>query len=204
MFPVSTTSGYSPTVTDASGNTTSTVVVPRFSATEVGPATIGNVVAASTTLLIPLAEKTGPFDTGISIANTTADPFGTSGGGAAPTAGEITLDFFPRTNTGAGTPFTLSTSGTVRPGLGLSSDGKLAAGGTWTVLLSELLTAAAQTGDFVGYIFVRTNFLLAHGMATVTDFRTFSLATQVLVLPPPALVSRTNPGGTNSAESLNQ
>src|SRR5262249_23671277 len=112
----------------------------------------------------------------------------------------LTLDFFPRTATGAGTAFQLVTSSTVKPGTGLSADGTLAAGGTWTVLLSELLTAANQTGDFVGYIFIRTDFLNAHGMATVTDFKTFSLASQVLVLDPPSVNSRNK----NPSESLNQ
>ena len=105
-----------------------------------------------------------------------------------------------RTSTGAGTPFSLTTSATVRPGLGLSADGTLAAGGTWTVLLSEMLTAAGQTGDFVGYIFIQTNFLLAHGAATISDFRTYSLAAPIHVLPPPAQFSRNLLG----SESLNQ
>jgi len=200
MFPVAGT-GYLTQVTNSAGSTTSTVVFPRYNAAEVGPATIGNVIAATTTLLLPLAEKLAVgFDTGISIANTTADPFGASNGGATATAGKLTFDFFPRTTTGAGTPFSLTTSATVKPGTGLSADGTLAAGGTWTALLSELLTAAAQPGDFVGYIFIRTDFLNAHGMATVSDFKTTSLASQVLVLDPPSITSRSK----NASESLNQ
>ncbi len=201
MFPTTSSSGYVSSVTDTSGDTTSRVV-PRFNAKEVGgPLTIGNIVAASTTLLLPLADKLGVFDTGISVANTTADPFGTNGG-ATPTAGKLTLDFFPRNaaNNGAGTPFNLTTSATVKPGAGLSADGTLAAGGTWTVLLSELLAAAGQTADFTGYIFIRTDFLNAHGMATITDFKGFSLASQVLVLSPPTVTGRSS----TAVESLNQ
>jgi hypothetical protein len=161
----------------------------------VGPITVVNIVPISTTMLIPYATVLSPFDTGIAIANTTADPFG-SGGGATPQAGTITFDFFPSTATGAGTSFSVTTSSTIRPGAGLSSDGTLAAGATFTALLSEVLTAAGQTGNFIGYIFIRTNFAHAHGVATITDFRTFSLATHVLVLPAPSTTPRA--GGTEA------
>jgi hypothetical protein len=159
---------------------------PRFAAVEVGPATIANVVAAATNLLVPFAVRDLGFDTGIALANTTADPFGTAGGGATPVAGALTLSFFPRAATGgAGTSFTLVTSATARPGVGLSADGTLAAGATWTVLLSELLTSAGQTGSFTGYIFIRADFLGAHGAPFVSDFRNFTSFTPMLVLPQP-------------------
>jgi hypothetical protein len=173
---------------------------PRFAQEDVGPVTIVNIVASNTTLLIPFAVRDGAFDTGISIANTTADPFGASGGGATPAAGTIQLNFFPRAAAGAGTSFSLTTSATVRPGIGLSTDGTLAAGSTWTVLLSELLTAAGQTGSFTGYIFIQTNFINAHGAPFVSDFRNFTSFSPALVLPPPATAPRT--GGGTGVESL--
>src|SRR5436309_9394773 len=158
---------------------------------DVGPTTIVNIVPANTVMLMPYALVLPPFDTGLAVANTTKDPFGTSAGGATPGNGTITVDFFPTTSTGgAGTPFSLTTSSTVKTGSGLSSDGTLAAGATWTVLLSQLLTAAGQTGSFNGYIFIRANFLDAHGTATISDFKTYSLTANVLVLPPPATTPR--------------
>ena len=164
---------------------------PAFVEGDVGPTTIVNIVPANTVMLIPYALVLLPYDTGIAIANTTKDPFGTSAGGATPGNGTITVDFFPTTSTGgAGTPFSLTTSSTVKTGSGLSSDGTLAAGATWTVLLSQLLTAAGQTASFNGYIFIRANFLDAHGTATISDFRTYSLTANVLVLPPPATTPR--------------
>jgi len=170
---------------------------PTFTDVEVGPVTVVNIVAASTTLLMPYAITLPPYDTGLAIANTTADPFGVGSGGATPASGTIVLNFYPTSATGgAGTPFTLTTSATVRPGGGLSSDGTLAAGATWTVLLSQLLTAAGQTGNFTGYVFVQTNFLDAHGTATISDFKTYSLTSNVLVLSPPATTPR------STAESL--
>jgi hypothetical protein len=174
---------------------------PCFAQADNGPITVVNIVPTNTTLLIPYAAVLSPFDTGLAISNTSADPFGSAGGGAAPSAGTIRLDFFPTLSTGgAGTPFSLTTSATVRPGAGLSSDGTLAAGATWTVLLSQALTAAGQTGNFIGYLFVQANFLNAHGAATISDFRTYSLSSNVLVLLPPATSPRSAPVG--GAESL--
>jgi len=176
---------------------------PCFTEAEVGPVTVINILPTQTTLLMPYALTLAPYDTGVAIANTTADPFGATGGGAIAGAGTISANFFPTTSTGgAGTPFSLTTSSTVRPGGGLSSDGTLAAGATWTVLLSQLLTAAGQTGNFTGYVFFTTNFLDAHGTATISDFRTYSLTANVLVLPPPATASRSTP--TLGSENLNQ
>ena len=166
---------------------------PTFAQADSGPITVVSIIPASTTLLLPYALVLAPYDTGLAVANTTADPFGSSGGGATAQAGTITLNFFPTATAGggAGTPFSLTTSSTIRPGAGLSSDGTLAAGATWTVLLSQALSAAGQTGNFVGYVFIQTNFLNAHGTATISDFRTYSLAANVLVLSPPQTLSRT-------------
>jgi hypothetical protein len=175
---------------------------PCFTETEVGPVTVINILPTQSTLLMPYAITLPPYDTGFAIANTTSDPFGATGGGAIAGSGTITLNFFPTASTGgAGTPFSLTTSSTTRPGAGLSSDGTLASGATWTVLLSQLLTAAGQTGNFTGYIFITTNFLDGHGTATISDFRTYSLTSNVLVLPPPATVSRSTP--TIGFEALN-
>jgi hypothetical protein len=167
---------------------------PTFIQADVGPLTVVNITAASTTLLLPLAEKVGAFDTGISIANTTSDLFTAAGGGAIPSPGSLKFDFFNTTATGAATPCTLQTSATVRPGFGIAADGTIPAGATYVVLLSQLLPASnCAPGDFVGYIFVTANFLNAHGQVTISDFKSFSLAGNVLVLPPPAVVPRAAP-----------
>ena len=206
MFPVSTTpfdttsSGNGPGGITLTGLPTETGGYPTFTDLEVGPLTIVNIVPASTTMLMPYALVLAPFDTGLAIANTTADPFGTGSGGATPASGTVVLNFFPTTATGAGTSFSLTTSSTNRPGTGLSSDGTLAPGATWSVLLSQLLTAAGQTGTFQGYVFIQANFLDAHGTATISDFRTYSLTAEVLVLPPPATSPRS--GGAGSVEVL--
>jgi hypothetical protein len=184
------------------GQPTTSDGYPKFAQADVGPVTVGNIVSATTTLLVPFAVRDLGFDTGISLANTTADPFGSlGGGGATASSGTVRLDFFPRSATGgAGTAFSMTTTATTRPGIGLSSDGTLAAGATWTVLLSELLTAAGQTGSFTGYIFMTTNFLNAHGAPFVSDFRNFTSFTPMLVLPPPISAGRSS--GVGGFESL--
>jgi hypothetical protein len=170
---------------------------PRFAAGDIA-VTIGSVVSPTTALLIPYAVKVGAYDTGIAIANTTMDPFGAQTGSATPTNGTITFTLFPRTDTGAGTSFPLTTSATVRPGVGLATDGTLVAGGTWTGLVTDLMTAAGKTGDFFGYIFIQTNFLNAHGAAYIFNGAGFTSASPVLVLPPPAGTPR-----NGTVEALN-
>jgi hypothetical protein len=171
---------------------------PNFVVATLGPITIGNIVSANTTMLVPYVVKTGPYDTGIAIANTTMDPFGGSGGGATPQAGTMTFTLYPRTATGAGTAISVTTSATKIFGAGLATDGTLVAGGTWTGLLSDILTAAGTTGDFFGYIFIQANFLDAHGAGYIFNGAGFTSSTPVLVLGPPAGSPR-----TANVESLN-
>jgi hypothetical protein len=164
--------------------------------------TIGSIVSANTTLLIPYAVRVGAYDTGIAIANTTLDPFGASGGGATPSAGTLTITMFPRNATGADPSFAITTSSTVRPGVGLSTSGTLVAGGVWTGLMSDIMTAAGKTGDYFGYIFIQANFLNAHGAAYIFNGAGFTSATPVLVLAPPASFPRNNPVSTTTGAEI--
>jgi hypothetical protein len=164
--------------------------------------TIGSIVSANTTMLIPYAVRVGAYDTGIAIANTTLDPFGASGGGATPSAGTLTLTMFPRNATGADPSFALTTSSTVRPGVGLSTSGTLVAGGVWTGLMSDIMTAAGKTGDYFGYIFIQANFLNAHGAAYIFNGAGFTSATPVLVLAPPASNPRNSPISTTTGAEV--
>jgi len=184
---------------DANSVATAANGYPCFAnANAIGPLTLVNVIPAQTTMLIPYATVGGGYDTGIAIANTTADPFGTATGGAIAQSGTITLDFFPQlAGGGAGTPSTLTTSATVQNPTGLTgADGTLAAGGSWTTLLSGLLPKATPpiTGSFNGYVFVRTNFLAAHGVFYPTNAfsgGTFTAGSLMLILPQPISTPRT-------------
>jgi len=164
-----------------------------------GPAIV-SIVPANTTLLIPFAVASGGFDTGIAIANTSADPFGPQG--ATPQAGTVTVNLFPSTATGAGTTVSFTTSATKLAGTGIAADGTIPAGATWTVNLSQLLPLAGQTGGFIGYIFVQANFLPAHGAAYVYNGAGFTSSTPVLVLPPPSTNNRNGNNAGLGAEVL--
>jgi hypothetical protein len=135
----------------------------------------------ATALLVPLfmsktvdvAQWGGPayYDTGLAIANTTADPGKSKMGidnAAIKQSGKINFYIFVQGET---TPVTYVT-GAASPGSGLDADGNLPAGSTYIVLASEILTAAGLdvTDNFQGYMIVVTNFTNAHGIEYVGDF----------------------------------
>ncbi len=178
---------------------------PRFVQADTETVTVASIIAANTTMLVPylLYDPAIAYDTGIAIANTTKDP-GFSPGGAVATAGALTFSLYPRTATGAGTALTVTTSASqqITGSAGLSTDGTLASGGLFSVLLKDLYKAAggAAGTSFYGYMFVQASFLNGHGISFITDFTKFTSFTPVLVLQPPATNSRSAP--TNGAESL--
>jgi len=207
------------TATMTPNSTVSTIVggVPtgtavKYDTAQVGPVTIANVAQATSTLLLPYFAKTVSgsvvYETGVAVANTTKDPFTT--GGATAAAGTVRVDLFPRTTGaagGAGTQTTIQTSASVRPGgngSGLDANGNTAAGGTWTFSIGDLLAAAspAVTVDpatgYIGYAFIQTNFVDAHGLAYILENGSIRGTVPLLVLPPTSLTSR----NTVSNESL--
>jgi len=157
--------------------------VPRYQQVLI-PATPITVVLfpPSNTVLLDTFAFVGPgYNTGIAIANTTVDPFGTAGGGATSSSGAVS--FFMVKNDGTTKSYTTTTGS---PGSGLSGAGIVAAGSTYVVNLSELLTAANFGSTFTGYVFITANFTHAHGTATIytTSTGAQALASPVLVLPP--------------------
>jgi hypothetical protein len=179
---------------DATDLPTTSGGFPRF-ADNSTVITVGSIVAPSTNLLIPYAvvDNSILYDTGIALANTTLDPFTT--GGATPASGPVKVTVFPRNNAGgAGTSFSFTTSATKRPGQGLSSDGTLAAGATWTVLLSAIMAQEGVTGPLTGYIIIETTFRNAHGITFISDFGAgpfnFTSFSPMNVMAPPSQTDR--------------
>ena len=177
---------------------------PRFTQADTDTVTVASIIAANTTMLVPylLYDSAIAYDTGIAVANTTKDP-GFSPGGAVATAGALTFSLYPRTATGAGTALTVTTSSSqqITGSAGLSTDGTLASGGLFSVLLKDLYKAAGGTGtSFYGYMFIQASFLNAHGISFITDFTKFTSFSPVLVLQPPSTNSRSAP--TGGAETL--
>jgi len=178
-------------VAGAINTPTATGGYPRFAVAATSAVTVYSIFAARTNLLVPYLVSDGTFDTGIVITNTTADPWSGSGGAAAG-AGTVTFYFYPRTATGVGTSWTLTTGTGVTPGVGFATDGTLVSGGTASVLLSQLMTAANQTGPFTGYVFIQTNFILAHGISFVSDFKgPFTSFSPMLTVPQTQTTART-------------
>jgi len=178
-------------------------VIPRYTDAangecETAPVTVLSIYGASTTLLVPYATNMSGlmgYNTGLAIANTTTDP-GVAITGfktAVKQAGAITFYFYPQT----GTPFTYATTAG-SPGSGLNADGTLKTGGSYVVLLDQLLKAAAQPLDFTGYIFIVTNFTNAHGQYFISNFAEFTNGALMLV------VNNSTPStGRDGPESLN-
>ncbi len=160
--------------------------IPRYAAQDLGPANLMKVIGTTTTILIPFAQTltAAGYDTGISVANTTLDPeLGTFDSPVAQ-SGTISFYFFPQLPTPGGTlpeMITLTTSASSH-GTGLDASGKLPAGSSYVVLLSQLLADAGAPADFAGYIFVVTNFTNAHCLFVVSNFTTFSQGALGLVL----------------------
>jgi hypothetical protein len=156
--------------------------VPRYQQLLL-PATPLTVVIfpASNTVLLMSFGFVGPgYNTGVAVANTTVDPFGPAGGGAAASSG--TVSFLMVKNDGTSKTYVTTTGS---PGSGLTGAGVVASGSTYVVNLSEILTAANFGTTFTGYVFITANFTNAHGAATIytTSNGAAALSTPVLTLP---------------------
>jgi hypothetical protein len=132
-----------------------TLSIPRFADTS----SSNNILAITlcqTVLLYPFVTNQAGFDTGLAIANTTTDPFGTR-----TQSGSCTLNFY-----GASAPPAVNT-------------GNIATGTVYVTLAS---TAAS---GFQGYMIAVCNFQLAHGFAFVSDIgaRNLAMGYLALILP---------------------
>jgi len=175
------------TALTSSGGFDNSQPVPRYAASDVGPATFAQISASQTVLLFPFVQSVGSlgFNTGLSISNTTEDP-GTSAlgfPGAVAQGGSVTFYFFPSLPASGTNPTNFSYTTTAgSPGSGLDSTGKLISGSTYTVLVTQILAAAGQPTDFNGYLIVITNFTNGHGLGVVSDFTKFSQGYLALVM----------------------
>ena len=122
------------------------------------------IAPASCTLLFPYAVSAGSWNTGIAISNPSAFT-------DTPLSGDITFTLFP--NDGE---MIVHQTSAMSTGTGLDEDGSLPAGNTHTVLLSEVLDDAGMPMEFIGHLYVRTNFTGCRGVGWVTDFATVNQA----------------------------
>ncbi len=120
--------------------------IPRFIPSPLPPTALYSIVSCSCNLLFPFVSNIAGFDTGVAIANTTADPFGTLG-----QTGTVTLNYYgnivePTTPTSP-----------VPPGEELIFT--LSSGGNFGV---------QSTPGFQGYIIAQANFQFCHGFAFIS------------------------------------
>jgi hypothetical protein len=138
-----------PTFTASAGAAaSSTLTIPRFIADPSAARNILTINICRTILLYPFVTNQAGFDTGLAIANTTTDPFGT---GAQ--AGSCTLNWYQ-----GGTNPAPTNSGTV------------ASGTVYTTL------ASTTVPGFQGYMIAVCNFQFAHGFAFISDVGARNLA----------------------------
>jgi hypothetical protein len=131
--------------------TASSGPIPRFADTSTATAAF-TVTACTTNILFPFLTNQAGFDSGVSIANTSADPFGT-----AAQAGPCTLNYYGAT-TGGGAAPAAQKSGVVNAGTLLLFT--LSGGGNLGI---------AATPGFQGYMIATCNFQYAHGFAFISD-----------------------------------
>jgi len=120
--------------------------IPNF---VVGPSTTSLTLSSfslcTTSLMFPFVTNQLGFDTGIAIANTSADPFGSNG--ATAQAGTCQLNFY---GSGAPSPANITTA-------------NIPSGTVYAGVLSGL------AAGFQGYIIAQCQFQYAHAFAFITD-----------------------------------
>jgi hypothetical protein len=167
----------------AGTNTTASAgPIPRF-CTPYTAANFFTINPCSCNLLFPFVTNTAGFDTGIAIANTTADTLN----GLAPQAGPVTLTYYGTTTGGGAAPAT-QVSQTIPAGSELIFT--LFSGGNYGI---------APTPGFEGYIIARTNFQYCHAFAFISDLGAQKLAEGYLAiqLDLPVVTTVAGPVGLN-------
>jgi len=124
---------------------------PRFADSSTAR-TLFNVNDCSTNLLFPFLTNQAGFDSGIAIANSSTDPFGTTS-----QAGPCKLNYYGE-STGGGAAPAAQTSAVVPAGKTLMAT--LSTGGNYGI---------AATPGFQGYMIAQCRFQYAHGLAFISD-----------------------------------
>jgi hypothetical protein len=158
-----------PPGTSASSSFTSassTLTIPRFVDNSTAQTAI-TISTCQTDLLFPFVTNESGFETGMSIANTSTDPFGT------PTQnGSCYIQFYgdtaPATNTTVTAPCVAAGACT-----GAINSGKV---------FANTLSSIIGTGSFQGYAIAVCNFQFAHGFAFISDTHATNLAMGYLAI----------------------
>ena len=115
------------------------------------------------------------------------------------------FEAIPAASSGAIPPVPQYTTTAGSPGNGLTATGTVAAGGTYTVLISQLLNAAGIASPFEGHVITVCNFTHGHGLYVLGNFSGFTQGGTAQVIPNTTLVSRAGViGGAAGGEILGQ
>jgi len=172
-----------PAFTASSGAVaSSSLPIPRFISDSSAARNIMVIQICRTILLYPYVTNQAGFDTGISIANTTLDPFTTGGNTTGAESGNCRLSWYGGTTTAPTTP----------PG---ASDTGAIAGGTVYVNTAQTLVP-----NFQGYMIAVCNFRFAHGFAFISDVgaRNLAMGYLAVVLQDPGTGARSAVNTTNA------
>jgi hypothetical protein len=156
--------------------------IPRFVDSS-SASTLITISTCSTTLLFPYITNDSGFETGLSIANTTKDTFGT---GAQNGTCALTLYAGDPNNATWNTTANAANASTVAPcttvGLCLFNTNP---GGTKAINAGNSYTATLSTiagGTFQGYAIATCTFQYAHGFAFISDVHATNLAMGYLAI----------------------
>ncbi len=138
--------------------------IPRF-VQPYGPSTAFTISPCTCNLLFPFVTNIAGFDTGVAIANTSQDPYGTPS-----QTGIVTLYYYGTTSGGGAAPPT-ATSSAVAGGQELIFT--LSNGGNFGV---------PATPGFEGYIIAQADFQYCHGFAFISDVGAQKLAEGYLAI----------------------
>ena len=130
---------------------------------------VHSAVFASYLVNIPNEDPSLSFSTAISVSNILMAPAGIHAGGYGDKSEEMgTLEFYLYGQDG----MVMYKTEMGSPGFGLTEDGMLMPGATYTVQLHEILDAAGADGMFIGYGWVVANFDAVAGTRTVVNWAT--------------------------------
>ena len=174
---------YAPTPTvpfsaTSAGQASGSLTIPRFAPNPTSAGTsFLNIVSCNTVLLFPyvttamlVAGQSG-FDTGISIANTSTDPFGT------PTSSGLCSLYWYGGTPGSVTATATNPQTSVLGAGGVNSSVPIISGTTALTLASQSVPAG-----WSGYMIASCNFQYAHGYAAVSDVGVRNIMASYLAL----------------------
>ena len=163
---------FAPTAT--SGVASSTLPIPRFAGDSSAARNIFIINICRTILLYPYITNQAGFDTGLTVANTSQDPFTVGSNVTGAQAGSCALTYYGGTPAAPTTPPAPGNTGTI------------AAGTVWANTLQTIAPG------FQGYMFAVCNFQYAHGFAFISDVgaRNLAMGYLAIVIPDPGTGTR--------------